>query len=126
MSNIYREKILDHFNNPRNFGKLSKFTHTAKVENLSCGDKIQLWVKVDANETIEKASFEGEGCVISVAAMSLLVEDMLGKKTDEIILYTDDKIVDMLGIRLGPTRRKCAMLSLKVAQKALTDKEISN
>ena len=120
MSDFYREKILDHYNSPRNYGKLEDYTHYAVVENRSCGDKISLWIKVDENETIKNLGFEGEGCVISIAAMSLLGSDIIGKKVCNVLGRTENDIVDMLGIKLGPTRKKCAILSRRAVQKALS------
>ena len=126
MSEIYRDKILDHYNSPRNYGKLKNFTHFATVENLSCGDKIKLWLKIDENETIKMLGFEGEGCVISIAAMSLFGQEILGKKVMDVVLYKENDIVDMLGIKLGPARLKCALLSLRVLHKALHNNDIGD
>ena len=123
MSDIYREKILDHFNSPRNYGKLENFTHYAKAENVSCGDKISLWINVDENETIKKLGFEGEGCAISIATTSILGTKILGEKVKKVLLYKKQDIVDMLGIKLGPVRMKCALLSLQVVKKALHSKK---
>ena len=123
MSDIYKQKIVDHYKNPRNFKKLEDFTHKFKVENLSCGDSLEIWLRVDDSGTIEKASFEADGCVITLASGSMLTEKLIGKTLKEVSNYDKNTIVDMLGIELQPSRLKCALLSLEAAQKALSSSD---
>jgi nitrogen fixation protein NifU and related proteins len=119
MTEIYKQKMIDHYRNPRNFGKMENFTHSFKVQNLSCGDTIEVWLEVDDNGTIEEATFFGDGCVIALASSSLLTEQIKGKKITEVSNYTSETIVNMLGIELQPARLKCALMSLEATQKAL-------
>ena len=116
---IYREVILDHYKNPRNFGHLEK--PDAKIEegNVTCGDRIVMEINVRNNGTIEDIRFSGEGCAISQASASLLTEMALGKKTGQIMKLTAADIVSMLGATLTPSRMKCATLPLEVLHKAV-------
>ena len=84
---LYRDLILDHARHPRHFGKLGHVTHTAEGINPLCGDKLRLYLDVDANETIRDAAFEGSGCAISVASASLLTDTVIGLSTGEAMTF---------------------------------------
>src|SRR3989344_5472150 len=109
---IYREVILDHYKNPRNFGHLEK--PDAKIEegNVTCGDRIVMEINVRNNGTIEDIRFSGEGCAISQAAASMLTEKVAGKKLSQIMKLSTGEMVSMLGTTLTPSRIKCATLPL--------------
>jgi nitrogen fixation NifU-like protein len=114
---MYRQLILDHYKNPRNYGELPDpdFSHVG--ENPSCGDTIQVDVELaDDDETIERVAFSGDGCAISQAAASLLTEKLPGKSIDDLQSMDTDDIVDMLGVDISPMRIKCAVLARQVAQ----------
>jgi len=114
---MYRQLILDHYKNPRNYGELPDpdFSHVG--ENPSCGDTIQVDVELaDDDETIERVAFSGDGCAISQAAASLLTEKLPGESIDELQAMDTDDIVDMLGVDISPMRIKCAVLARQVAQ----------
>ncbi len=117
--NDYQEQILDHFHNPRNYG-IPEWspTHKKKLQNLSCGDEIEVFLLVE-NNIINKISFIGEGCSISIASASLLTEELKGKSLDFIHDFTIDKLIDILGIQLTTTRIKCANLALETTKTAL-------
>ena len=74
LRDLYRELILDHSRSPRNFGKLADATHTAEGINPLCGDKLRLYLRLNHDDVIADASFEGSGCAISVASASLLTD----------------------------------------------------
>jgi nitrogen fixation NifU-like protein len=65
MQDLYRELVLDHSRNPRHFGRIENATHTADGINPLCGDKLKLYLRVNAAGEIESSSFEGTGCAIS-------------------------------------------------------------
>lgn len=116
-SDMYRQQILDHYKNPRNYGELPDpdFTHVG--ENPSCGDTIKVDVKLaDDDETIERVAFRGDGCAISQAAASLLTERLPGTRIEELQAMDTDDIVEMLGVEISPMRIKCAVLARQVAQ----------
>lgn len=79
-----------------------------------CGDHIRIDLRVDKDQRISEAAFEGHGCAISQASADLLLESIQGKTLDEVKQLTKEDILDLLGLELGPVRLKCALLSLKV------------
>ncbi|MFB6117020.1 Fe-S cluster assembly sulfur transfer protein SufU [Halosegnis sp.] len=116
-SDMYRQQILDHYKNPRNYGELDDATFEHVGENPMCGDTIKLFVKLeDDDDTVEYVSFIGDGCAISQASASLLSEELQGKSLDEIRGMDRDDITEMLGVDISPMRVKCAVLAEKVAQ----------
>lgn len=117
--NIYQQQILDHYHNPRHFQKLDDFTHTFKLQNLSCGDEVEIYLKVDKNK-ITDASFQGEGCAISIASASLLTDYLIGQTIAAVKSLSVDKVLELLGIQLTTSRLRCAVLPLEAAQKALS------
>ena len=114
MEDMYREVILDHYKNPRFRGELDPADISYQDDNPLCGDMIRIDLRVDENDQIVECAFSGQGCAISQASASMLMEDIQGKSLEEIKEYSREDILDMLGIELGPVRLKCAMLSLKV------------
>ena len=94
------------------------------MQNLSCGDEVEMFLKVDAKGIIEKASFEAEGCSISIASASMLTEYLVGKNIDDVKLYDYDVVLDLLGIPLTTARLKCAVMSLEAVKKSISN-EIS-
>jgi len=114
MEDLYRENILDHYQNPRNYGSLDDPDISYEDDNPMCGDVIRIDVKLDEENRISQVSYSGEGCAISTASASMLTEKVLGKTVDEVKQIGKEDILDMLGIQLGPVRLKCALLPLKV------------
>jgi nitrogen fixation protein NifU and related proteins len=114
MDDLYRELILDHYKHPRNHGTLDPHDFSFQDENPLCGDELRIDVRLDELRHVKEVAFSGKGCAISQASASLLTESIIGKSLDEIKLLSKDDILDLLGIELGPTRLKCALLSLKV------------
>jgi nitrogen fixation NifU-like protein len=116
-SDMYRQRIMDHYKNPRNQGELADATFSHVGENPSCGDTIRVDVELaDDGETIERAAFSGEGCAISQAAASMLTGELRGTSLDELVAMDRDDVLDMLGVEVSPMRIKCAVLAEKVAQ----------
>ncbi|MXR51475.1 FeS assembly protein SufA [Halovenus sp. WSH3] len=119
-SDMYRQQILDHYKNPRNYGEIEEPTFTHVGENPMCGDTIEMDVVLDDDEsTIEGVAFRGDGCAISQAAASMLSEELQGMETDVLEEMDRDDIIDMLGVDISPMRVKCAVLAEKVAQDGL-------
>ncbi len=118
---IYREIILDHYKNPRNFGHLDHPDATIEEGNVTCGDRIvmELKVKSEKLKVIEDIRFSGEGCAISQASASMLTERVKGMPVSDAMKITPEEIIDMLGTTLTPSRMKCALLSLEVLQKLI-------
>ena len=119
-SDMYRQQILDHYKNPRNYGEIEDPTFTHVGENPMCGDTIEMDVVLnDAEDTIESVAFRGDGCAISQASASMLSERLQGLDVAELQAMDRDDIIDMLGVDISPMRVKCAVLAEKVAQDGL-------
>jgi len=114
MEDLYRENILDHYQNPRHYGTLDDPDISYEDDNPLCGDVIRLDIKLDDHNRVTQVAFSGEGCAISQASASMLTEEIMGKTLDELKQISKEDVLDMLGIQLGPVRIKCALLSLKV------------
>ena len=112
--NIYQEDLLDHYENPSNYGTLPDPDISHEEDNPLCGDQIRIDLHVDEDDTITAVRFSGHGCTISLATASMLTEEIEGKSLSEVKKLTKDDILDMIGIPLGPVRLKCALLPLKV------------
>ena len=109
---LYRQNILDHYQNPRNFGTLPKPDISVEDSNPLCGDKIRMDLLVEDGRVTD-VRFSGVGCSISRAAASMLTEEIKGKTLEEVKGIGRDEVLEMLGIELGPVRLKCALLALK-------------
>lgn len=118
-SSLYKENILDHYKNPRNFKKLKKSTSNAFLNNVTCGDEMEVFLKT-GNNLIEDISFDARGCAISIAAMSMLSEKVKGKKISEAKKITDEEVLKMLGMEKETPRIKCALLGIQALRKALS------
>ncbi|MBM3129848.1 MAG: SUF system NifU family Fe-S cluster assembly protein [Chloroflexi bacterium] len=113
MDDLYRELILDHYQHPHNHGEIPGADISYEDSNPLCGDKIRIDIKLQGN-VVADVKFNGKGCAISQASASLLTDELIGKSLDEIKKMDKQFILDLLGIPLGPTRIKCALLPLKV------------
>jgi nitrogen fixation NifU-like protein len=110
---FYRDYILDHYKNPRNYGRLEHPDITHEEDNPLCGDVIGMDFQVK-DGVIEDIRFRGRGCAISQASASLLTERLKGMSLDEAKKINKDDVLGELGIEISPARIKCALLSLKV------------
>ena len=122
---IYKENILDHYKKPRNFGRLDNADFVHKELNPLCGDSIEISLKVNKNK-IKDIKFDGHGCAISRAAMSMLTEKIKGMNVEDVLNLNHDDIMNMLGIKIGVVRMKCALLSLKTLHNALNKVQSEN
>jgi nitrogen fixation NifU-like protein len=120
-SNLYREHILDHYGNPRNEGALEDPDMSHERDNPVCGDVVRLDIKLEDGR-VSEARFNGEGCVISMAAASMFTEKIQGKTLAELEAMDDADIFEMMGVDLGPSRANCAVLPLRVLQEALAQR----
>jgi nitrogen fixation NifU-like protein len=110
---FYRDYILDHYKNPRNYGRLEGATVTHEEFNPLCGDVVAMDFKLD-DGVIDEVRFHGRGCAISQASASLLTERIRGLSLEDARKISKDDVLDELGIEISPARLKCALLSLKV------------
>jgi nitrogen fixation protein NifU and related proteins len=108
----YIEFILDHFNNPRNYGSLDDPDILVNGGNPGCGDVVTLYVKLDADDRIVDAKFEGKGCTISMAGASILTELVKGKTLKEIEALSYAPVIDQMGEDVVKSRLRCATLGM--------------
>ena len=135
---MYQETILDHSRHPRRFGPLPGASHVCEGFNPLCGDKVKVYLSVDAKGRIEDVRFEGKGCAISQASASLMTEMLAGRSVDEarslmegfvhlvkgegsVALTADDRerLEVMQGVSSFPMRIKCATLAWHTMKSAL-------
>ena len=110
MESMYRENLMDHYKNPRNYGRLDNADIEQKGFNPLCGDEIEIFVNFE-EEIVKEVKSEAKGCAISQAAASMLTESIEGKTVEELKKITKEDIFEMLGIELSVSRIKCALLA---------------
>lgn len=110
---MYRENILDHYKNPRNFRTLENADVTHHESNPLCGDEITIQLKFAREGKVSDAGFNGTGCAISMSSASMLIETLKGKTILEMKKINQSDIFSLLGTEIGPGRIKCALLPLK-------------
>ncbi|HEY1357805.1 MAG TPA: SUF system NifU family Fe-S cluster assembly protein [Thermoleophilaceae bacterium] len=119
MDALYRDYILEHYKNPHNYGTLEPHDLEFHDHNPLCGDELGVHIKVEDGK-IADLRFHGQGCAISQASASIATEELVGMDVDEAAQLSADWAIDHLGIDISPTRRKCALLILKVLRGATT------
>ena len=118
----YSDKVLDHYENPRNVGKLDDddaSVGTGMVGAPACGDVMRLQIKVDDNGVIEDAKFKTYGCGSAIASSSLLTEWVKGRSLDEATEIKNKDIADELG--LPPVKIHCSVLAEDAIKAAIAD-----
>lgn len=115
---LYAENILDHFRHPRGKKRLQKPSVSREEIHHSCGDSLTVDLTIDSG-VIRDVGWDGTGCAISQAAMSMLADDLVGKLEDDIRQMTSKDILSILAVPIGPRRMKCAHLALHALKNAL-------
>lgn len=116
---MYQDNILDHYENPSHRGTLAHPTFEIRDLNPLCGDEVRIQACLDDEGRLAAVRFEGKGCVISLAAASMLMEAVEGKTLDEVKKMGRQDMLDLLGVPLTTMRVKCAMLPLRALEKAI-------
>lgn len=115
-----KERIKDHYKNPRNYGKPNfHVTHEARIENLACGDMIHMYLRI-SDSKLGDVSFEGEGCSICIATGSLLTEQIKDKHLDEVEQIGMETMLNDLGIQINESRMQCVGISIEALKRALS------
>ena len=145
LKELYQDIILDHGKSPRNFGKFKEYSHKGKGYNPLCGDKVEVYLKLNDKKKVEDLKFEGSGCAISIASTSIMTESVKGKsfesakkiiseflnmikntkEIDSKELNEDQKIkiMSLSGVKQYPMRVKCATLGWHTLISAMDEKK---
>lgn len=116
---LYQERILDHYEEPFHRGRCPQCTHAHEDENPLCGDTVRVELSVTPQGEVTDAYFDGDGCCISQASASMLMERICGQSVDEIKQFSADDMLALLGARLTPNRQKCCLLPWRALQSAV-------
>lgn len=120
---IYREKLLENYNNPQNYGKEIAANAIMELENVSCGDVIKVKLLIE-DKKVKDVSFEGEGCAIAIASTSILTQHIKGKSIEEIKKIDLDELMKLMGVQLTMSRLKCANLGLEAVKGAISQDNV--
>ena len=123
---IYREFILDLYRNPLNKKELDNFDLDYSAVNPTCGDEVSVQLKFDSDGKVGDVGFQGTGCAISIAAVSLITEKVKGMKTEEIASLGLEDIERELGVEIDCSREKCAAIGLQAIMSAVNKKTQDN
>lgn len=116
--NLYADTIIDHYRHPRQKTSLPSPSVSHEEKNLSCGDKVRIDLLVE-NDVVTAIGWDGDGCAISQAAMSMIGEELIGKSLTELDALKAKDIIDLLGVPIGNRRLKCALLCLHALKNAV-------
>jgi nitrogen fixation NifU-like protein len=119
MSSIYTEKVLDHFRNPRNMGKMENPDGVGKVGNPKCGDVMVIYIKVK-DEKIFDIKFQTFGCTAAIASSSIATELVKGKTLDEALKLNRNGVAKELG-GLPGIKMHCSLLATDALKAAIED-----
>lgn len=128
MTDLYREEILEHWQNPLNFGVMKGADLVIEQVNPLCGDEVTFYFKLQkvkdskVKSKVVDVSFIGSGCAISTASASILSEEVKGKSLEAISKITGEDVFKLLGGPVAPARLKCAFLSLEAFRRVVSDK----
>ena len=117
---VYSEKVLDHFQHPRNVGEIPDADGVGMVGNAKCGDIMQMFIKVNDDEIIEDVKFKTFGCGAAIATSSMATELIKGKSIDEALNLTNSAVVEALE-GLPPIKIHCSVLAEEAVKAAVDD-----
>lgn len=116
----YSEKVMDHFNNPRNVGEMENPSGVGTVGNAKCGDIMRMYLDIDENGVIQEAKFKTFGCGAAVATSSMATELVKGKTVQEALEVTNKAVMEALD-GLPPVKVHCSLLAEEAIHAALWD-----
>ena len=117
---LYSDKVMDHFRNPRNVGKIDDADGVGEVGNAKCGDIMRMYIKVDEDGIITDCKFNTFGCGSAIATSSMATELIKGKSVDEALELSNKAVVEALdGL---PTHKiHCSVLAEQAVRAAVKD-----
>ena len=117
---MYSEKVMDHFNNPRNVGVIENASGVGTVGNAKCGDIMRIYLDIDDNGVIKDCKFKTFGCGAAVATSSMATEMVKGKTIQEALKITNKSVMEALD-GLPPVKVHCSLLAEEAIHAALWD-----
>jgi len=126
---MYSKKVLDHFRQPRNMGKMRDPSAVAQEGNPVCGDVMRIYLKIGKNKEgkdyIKDIKFQTLGCAAAIATSSIMTEMVKGKLLDEAVKVSNQAIAEALD-GLPPVKMHCSVLAQQVLQKAIKNYQSKN
>ena len=117
---LYSEKVMDHFTNPRNVGKIDDADGVGEVGNAKCGDIMKIYLKVDENHIITDVKFNTFGCASAIASSSMATCLIKGKPISDALELTNKAVVEALD-GLPPVKIHCSVLAEEAIKAAVKD-----
>ena len=117
---LYSEKVMDHFQHPRNVGKIEDADGVGEVGNAKCGDIMKMYIKVDENEIITDVKFNTFGCGSAIATSSMATEMIKGKSFKEALAISNKAVVEALD-GLPTNKIHCSVLAEEAVKAAVED-----
>lgn len=117
---MYTEKVMEHFQNPRNVGELENASGVGTVGNAKCGDIMRIYLDIDENQVIKDCKFKTFGCGAAVATSSIATELVIGKTVQEAMKVTNKAVMEALD-GLPPVKVHCSLLAEEAIHSALWD-----
>lgn len=117
---MYSEKVMDHFQNPRNVGEIEDASGVGTVGNAKCGDIMRMYLDIDENQVIRDCKFKTFGCGAAVATSSMATELVKGKTVEEALTITNKAVMEALD-GLPPVKVHCSLLAEEAIHAALWD-----
>lgn len=117
---MYSEKVMDHFNHPRNVGEIENASGVGTVGNAKCGDIMRIYLDIDENQIIKDCKFKTFGCGAAVATSSMATELVIGKTIKEAMEVTNKAVMEALD-GLPPVKVHCSLLAEEAIHAALWD-----
>lgn len=117
---MYTEKVMDHFQNPRNMGEIEKASGVGTVGNAKCGDIMRVFLKINEQAIIEDVKFKTFGCGAAIATSSMATELVKGKTIEEAMRVTNKAVMEALD-GLPPVKVHCSLLAEEAIHAALWD-----
>ena len=117
---MYSDKVIDHFQNPRNVGEIEDASGVGTVGNAKCGDMMRLYLKINEEQVIIDCKFKTYGCGAAVASSSMATEMIKGKAVAEAMKLTNKAVMEALD-GLPPEKEHCSLLAEETLHAALWD-----
>ena len=117
---LYSEKVMDHFQHPRNVGKIDDADGVGEVGNAKCGDIMRMYLKIDENGIITDVKFNTFGCGSAIATSSMATEMIKGKSVDEALTLSNKAVVEALD-GLPAHKIHCSVLAEEAVKAAVKD-----